>query len=234
MPQASVIQQMFAEVAPRYDRANRLLSLGIDRWWRRRTVSVAGLEPGERVLDVCAGTGDLAFQLARSGASVVGADFCLPMIQRANDKARGAHVPRFLVADAQTLPFPSAAFDLCTVAFGIRNVEEPVEAIREMARVVRPGGRVVVLEFCRPRVPVLASAYLFYFRRVLPRLGRWISGAENDAYQYLPDSVMSFPERGEFLDLMRQAGLVSPRQTILSGGIAAIYRGEVSRGAEEA
>lgn len=233
MPQARVIQQMFAEVAPRYDRANRLLSLGIDRWWRRRTVSVAGVRPGERVLDVCAGTGDLAIQLARGGASVVGADFCLPMIQRADQKARGVSTPRFLVADAQTLPFPTASFDLCTVAFGIRNVEEPVAAIREMARVVRPGGRVVVLEFCRPRVPVLASAYLFYFRRVLPRLGRWISGADNDAYQYLPDSVMSFPERGEFLQLMRQAGLVSPRQTILSGGIAAIYRGEVGREAEE-
>ena len=228
MPEARVIQQMFAEVAPRYDRANRLLSLGIDKLWRRRTVSVAQIRPGESVLDVCSGTGDLALQLARAGASVVGTDFCMPMIERAGDKARGPGAPKFLVADAMSLPFPSASFDLCTVAFGIRNVEDPDAAIAEMARVTRPGGRVVVLEFCRPRLPVFASAYLFYFRRLLPKLGRWISGTDNNAYQYLPDSVMSFPERGAFLDLMRGAGLRSPRQTILSGGIAAIYRGEVT------
>ena len=232
MPEGAAIQRMFAAVAPGYDRANRVLSLGIDVLWRRRTVAVVDVRSGERGLDVCAGTGDLSLQLARAGAHVVGADFCAPMIVRADAKARAAGAsrqPRFLVGDALRLPFADATFDFCTVAFGIRNVQDPVAALREMARVTRPGGRVVVLEFCRPRVPLFAGAYLFYFRRVLPRLGAWISGARNDAYAYLPESVMAFPERAAFLHLMRDAGLRGATQKILSGGIAAIYRGEVQR-----
>lgn len=229
MPDAAAIQRMFAEVAPRYDRANRILSLGIDVLWRRRTVAVAGVTPGERALDVCAGTGDLSLALAGAGARVVGADFCAPMLDLARGKAArcAGEVPRFLCADALALPFPDASFDLATVAFGIRNVSDPEAGLRQMARVVRPGGRVVVLEFSRPRVPLLGGAYLFYFRRILPVLGRWISGTDNGAYGYLPDSVMAFPERGAFLDLMTRAGLQRPAMTLLTGGIAAIYRGEV-------
>lgn len=226
---------MFAGVAPRYDRANRLLSLGVDCWWRRRTVAFAGVRPGERALDVCAGTGDLTIALQRAGARAIGADFCTPMLARATTKAAGLSAPTdrdrraplFLAGDALRLPFADASFDLATVAFGIRNVADPVAGLREMARVVRPGGRVVVLEFCRPRLPLLGAAYLFYFRRILPRLGQWISGADNGAYDYLPASVLAFPERGAFLDLMTAAGLVRPRQRILTGGIAALYRGEV-------
>ena len=125
------------------------------------------------------------------------------------------------------MPFADASFDFATVAFGIRNVSDPRAALREMARVVRPGGRVVVLEFTKPRVPLLGAAYRFYFRRILPRLGAWISGVRNDAYRYLHDSVMAFPEREQFLALMREAGLGSPKLRLLTGGIAAIYRGEV-------
>lgn len=229
MPEGSTIQRMFAEVAPGYDRANRWLSLGVDRAWRRRTVRVCGVRRGERALDVCAGTGDLSLALAQAGAEVIGADFCAPMLQRADQKGSryGTGRPRFLVGDAMGLPFADRSFDLCTVAFGIRNVEDPTAALREMRRVTKPGGRVVVLEFCKPRMPILGSAYLFYFRRVLPRLGQLVNGSKNDAYQYLPDSVMAFPEREAFLQLMRDAGLAAPRQTILSCGIAAIYRGEV-------
>ena len=150
------------------------------------------------------------------------------MLFRSDKGARyGTGRPRFLVGDAMGLPFADRSFDFCTVAFGIRNVEDPTAALREMRRVTKPGGRVVVLEFCKPNVPILGSAYLFYFRRVLPRLGQLVNGSKNDAYQYLPDSVMAFPEREAFLALMRDAGLESPRQTILSCGIAAIYRGEV-------
>lgn len=229
MPDGVTIQRMFAEVAPGYDRANRALSCGIDGLWRRRTVRVVDVKPGERGLDVCAGTGDLAFALQRAGATVVGADFCAPMLVRACAKtAAGASAPRFLAADALALPFATGTFDFATVAFGIRNVSDPRAALREMARVVRPGGRVVVLEFTRPRVPLLGAAYRFYFRRILPKLGAWISGARNDAYRYLHDSVMAFPEREQFVALMRDAGLGAPRQRLLTGGIAAIYRGEVA------
>lgn len=231
MPDGTKIQRMFAEVAPGYDRANRALSLGIDVWWRRQAVRMVAVAKGERGLDVCSGTGDLALALQRAGASVLGADFCQPMLALAAAKPSPAAAavagPRFLCADAQSLPFRTAAFDFATVAFGIRNVSDPLAGLREMARVVRPGGRVVVLEFTKPRVPFLGSAYRFYFRRVLPRLGSWISGAKNDAYRYLHDSVMAFPERDAFLDLMRMAGLQSPRMRILTGGIAALYRGEV-------
>lgn len=228
MPEGPVIQRMFAEVAPGYDRANRVLSLGIDVLWRKRAAKIAGVQAGERVLDVCAGTGDLSLHLSRLGAKVIGADFCAPMLHHAEHKARGrTGRPWFLCGDAMRLPFADASFDLATVAFGIRNVEDPLAGLREMARVVRPGGRVLVLEFCKPKAPLLASAYLFYFRRILPRLGKWVSGAANDAYQYLPDSVMKFPERGEFLGLMERAGLAAPRFHALSGGIAAVYRGEV-------
>lgn len=227
MPDATTIQRMFAEVAPGYDRANRALSLGIDLWWRRQTVRTVRLQPGERGLDVCAGTGDLAFALARAGARMVATDFCAPMLVRTAHKGSPAARPAFLAADTLALPFPDRSFDFATVAFGIRNVSDPVAGLREMARVVRPGGRVVVLEFSRTRVPLLGSAYNFYFRHVLPRLGQWISGSRNDAYRYLHDSVMAFPERQQFLDLMTQAGLGEPRMRLLTGGVAAIYRGEV-------
>jgi demethylmenaquinone methyltransferase/2-methoxy-6-polyprenyl-1,4-benzoquinol methylase len=230
MPDAATIQRMFADVAPGYDRANHALSLGVDLWWRRKAVAMTGVVRGERGLDVCAGTGDLSLALQRSGAEVVGADFCAPMLVRAAAKgAQLAAKPRFLAADALALPFGDGVFDFATVAFGIRNVSDPRAALGEMARVVRPGGRVVVLEFCKPRLPLLGSAYRFYFRYVLPVLGTWICGNKNGAYRYLHDSVMAFPERDEFLLLMREAGLQSPRMRLLTGGIAALYRGEVSR-----
>ncbi|MBX3461781.1 MAG: bifunctional demethylmenaquinone methyltransferase/2-methoxy-6-polyprenyl-1,4-benzoquinol methylase UbiE [Planctomycetes bacterium] len=231
MPDGPTIQRMFADVAPGYDRANRALSMGIDTWWRRQAVRLTAVRRGERGLDVCSGTGDLSFALQRAGAEVVGSDFCQPMLVRAATKAVAAEAgrrPRFLVGDALALPFADATFDFATVAFGIRNVSDPAAGLREMARVVRPGGRVVVLEFTRPRLPLFGHAYRFYFRRILPRLGQWISGARNDAYRYLHDSVMAFPEREQFLDLMRAAGLRTPTLRLLTGGIAALYRGEVA------
>ena len=230
MPDGATIQRMFAEVAPGYDRANHTLSFGVDLWWRHQAVTMTQVVRGERGLDVCAGTGDLSIALQRCGAEIIGADFCAPMLKRAaaKDPQRAAR-PRFLAADALALPFGDAVFDFATVAFGIRNVSDPRAALREMARVVRPGGRVVVLEFCKPRFPLLASAYRFYFRFVLPVLGSWICGTKNGAYRYLHDSVMAFPERHEFLLLMREAGLQSPSMRLLTGGIAALYRGEVSR-----
>lgn len=240
MPDGRVVQEMFAEVAPGYDRANRALSFGVDQWWRRRAVRWVGAKPGELGLDACTGTGDLALALRRAGAAVVGADFCPPMLGKAKGKTglRGgpgragadqASAPAldFLAADTLALPFAAATFDFATVAFGIRNVSDPVAGLAELARVVRPGGRVLVLEFCRPAGRWFAPLYRLYFGRVLPVLGGWIAGARRSAYQYLHDSVMQFPEREEFLHLMQRAGLVRTELQLLTGGIAALYRGEV-------
>jgi demethylmenaquinone methyltransferase/2-methoxy-6-polyprenyl-1,4-benzoquinol methylase len=225
MPDGTMVRQMFARVADRYDRANHLLSLGIDHGWRRATVRAAAIAPGSRVLDVCSGTGDLAMAFARAGAAVTGTDFCPEMLQHAVRKADrlGPSAPVYLAADTQQLPFPDDSFDAVTVAFGIRNVADPVAGLREMGRVVRPGGRVVVLEFCKPRLPLVRPAYMFYFRRILPRLGSWITGDRHGAYRYLPDSVMEFPEREAFLQLMTAAGLAEPRARILTCGIASVY-----------
>lgn len=229
MPDAGMVQEMFARVADRYDRANRILSLGIDRSWRRAAIRMAGVGAGERALDVCAGTGDLALALEQAGAEVVGADFCAPMLRHAAQKGLArARAPQWVAADTLALPFPDASFDLATVAFGIRNVADPVAGLVEMARVVRPGGRVVVLEFCKPRIPLVRGAYFFYFRRILPRLGRWISKDTGGAYDYLPASVLEFPERAGFLELMTRAGLDRPKARYLSCGIAALYRAERS------
>jgi len=229
MAAAAEVRAMFARVAPRYDRANRLLSLGIDSYWRRLAVRVAGLRAGEKVLDVCAGTGDLSLCLARHDARVTASDFCPEMLDRAAGKAKRlppAQRPRFLVADSLALPFSSGQFDLVTVAFGVRNLADPVAGLREMARVLRPGGRLLVLEFSKPRLPLLRGAYLFYFRRILPLLGSLISGDRQGAYAYLPRTVMAFPEGEEFLSMMTDAGLDSPSATRASFGIASIYRAE--------
>ncbi len=227
MPNAADVRHMFARVAPRYDLLNRMLSCGIDVWWRRCAVRLAALRRGERVLDVCTGTGDLAQAMQRHGADVVGSDFCPEMLVRANRKADRRTLPsHYVTADTMRLPFADQSFDLVTVAFGIRNVADPVAGLAEMRRVTRKGGRVVVLEFCKPRLPIVGPMYLFYFRNVLPRIGGLVSG-DASAYRYLPDSVLAFPERAEFLALMEQAGLARPQQRILTGGIAALYRGEV-------
>lgn len=238
MPDGRVVQQMFAEVAPGYDRANRLLSLGIDQSWRRRAVRLVGVQHGELGLDACTGTGDLALALRRSGATVVGADFCAPMLGKALRKGReldrgvfgngsDRDATQFVAADTLALPFADATFDFATVAFGIRNVSNPAAGLAELRRIVRPGGRVVVLEFCRPAGHWFAPLYRLYFGRILPVLGGWISGARRSAYQYLHDSVMQFPERADFVGLMEHAGLVRCRFQLLTGGIAALYRGEV-------
>ncbi len=229
MPDPNEIRALFARIAPRYDRANHCLSFGVDRWWRRAAVQTVAPTSGTRALDVCAGTGDLALALSRTGARVTATDFCPQMLRLAHDKARrrGPGRPRFLAADALELPFAAGAFDLAAVAFGIRNVRDPVAALREMARVVRPGGWILVLEFSRPRLPVLGALYLLYFRRVLPRLGGWIAGDRHGAYAYLQESALRFPERDAFTALMREAGLESPRFRVLTCGIATAYRAQV-------
>ncbi len=228
---------MFAEVAPRYDLLNHTLSGGIDALWRKKTVARAlegidGVVSSIRVLDVCSGTGDLAFSFARAGCRVFGGDFCVEMLERGERKRltrESGEQVRFFAADAQRLPFASNSFDCATVAFGIRNVQDPVQGLRDMARVVRPGGKVLVLEFSKPRTPVLGPLYLWYFRKILPKIGALLSPGSrgSNAYKYLPESVMQFPEREAFAKLMMEAGLERTQFKLLSFGIACLYWGFV-------
>lgn len=218
------IQSMFARIAPRYDTANRLLSLRIDTRWRKR-VAVHLLPAPGRVLDVASGTGDLALDLRRHGGhSVVSSDFTFEMLAFGRPKLAARATPaRQVAADALQLPFGDAAFDAVTVAFGIRNFSDPSAGLREMSRVVRPGGIVAVLEFSRPRGP-FGRLFDFYSRQILPRIGGLITG-DRSAYEYLPASVSTFPEGREFEQLMLEAGLTQISSKRLTGGIATIYRG---------
>lgn len=221
------IRAMFDQISPRYDFLNHLLSLNSDVLWRRR--AAAHLSGVRRVLDVCSGTGDLAFEIHRRwGAEVVGADFSVPMLEIARLKARRKSVHervRFQAGDALRLPFRDGSFDAATVAFGIRNVVDAPRGIAEMGRVVRSGGRVMILEFTLPANALLRRGYLMYFGRVLPRIGRMIARTEIDAYRYLPDSVARWPRPGELKLQMEEAGLRDVRYELVFGGISAIHFG---------
>ena len=192
---------MFDAIAPRYDRLNRVLSAGIDRRWRRRAVEVAlAGRAAASVADACCGTGDLAFALAGDGRvrRVLGFDFAPAMLKCAQAKRRAAGGPSFAVADALAMPVRSASFDVVTVAFGLRNLVDPAAGIAELARLLKPGGRLVVLEFFAAPQGIGAGLFRAYFRHVLPRIGRWFAGsAAIDAYRYLPASVESFASMDE-------------------------------------
>jgi demethylmenaquinone methyltransferase/2-methoxy-6-polyprenyl-1,4-benzoquinol methylase len=219
------IRAMFDAVAPRYDLLNRLLSAGIDVRWRRRAIRALDLRPGNLLLDLCTGTGDLGYEALRQvpGVRVVGTDLARNMLVRGRKKGEGRkNGPRFVQGDVLELPLPDASADGVSVGFGIRNVASLERAILETARVLRPGGRFVVLEFTLPPQPLLRALYRAYFHRVLPRVGGWISGRP-DAYTYLPDSVERFPRPEALARRMREAGFADVTWTLLSGGIAALH-----------
>lgn len=214
------IRQMFEEISPRYDFLNHLLSMNLDRAWRRE-VSRRCPSHGT-ILDVCTGTGDLAFAIRREGRTVIGADFTHGMLRLARGKSR--QVP-FLAADTLRLPFRDNTFEATTVAFGIRNTADPLAALQEMRRVVKPGGKVLVLEFAMPRCSMIARPYLFYFRHILPLMGNAISQSRRNAYGYLNASAETFPAGESFLDLMRQAGLGEAQFQTLTLGTVMLYTG---------
>lgn len=218
---------MFARIAGRYDLLNRVLSLGIDRSWRRRTVRAAGEVSGEAVLDVCCGTGDLSLDFARAGARVTGVDFTPQMLAFAAPKLVGGPAPfLFAQGDALCLPVRDRSVAVASVAFGLRNLADPDRGLRELARVVRPGGRVLVLEFTTPRGRLLGALYRFYFTRVLPFIGGLVSG-DAAAYRYLPDTVLAWERPEALAERMRRAGLEDCRFDALSGGIACLHSGRV-------
>jgi demethylmenaquinone methyltransferase/2-methoxy-6-polyprenyl-1,4-benzoquinol methylase len=230
---ADAIRRMFAGIAPRYDLLNSLLSAGRDRYWRRRAVAQAELPPGGLAVDVCTGTADVALQLAKqfpSAKSIVGVDFCLPMLRVGADKvARVGLADRITLhaASAEALPFAADTFDAATIAFGIRNVTDRRRGLAELNRVLRPGGRGIVLEFATPEGPCFGRLYQLYFHQVLPWIGGLISG-NPDAYRYLPASVSAFPSPRELAGLMEEVGFQDVRFRTLTGGIVTLHVGRKS------
>ncbi len=223
------VAAMFDAIAPRYDLLNRILSAGVDRRWRRQAVEMIASEQPRRVLDVATGTADLAIEVARRlpVERVVGVDIAESMLHIGRQKVAQLGLNERVVlrkGDAEKLPFSDAQFDAVLVAFGVRNFENLDRGLRESYRVLRPGGVLVVLEFSRPRVPVIRTLYRWYAHHVLPRIGAWLSRDEG-AYRYLPASVEVFPDGPDFLQRMEKAGFRDLQWKPLTFGIASLYRG---------
>ncbi|MFA6235064.1 MAG: ubiquinone/menaquinone biosynthesis methyltransferase [Bacteroidota bacterium] len=224
------VHDMFAEISGSYDRANSVLSFGVHHRWRKATVRLSAATLGDRVLDCATGTGDLALEFKRrvgKSGRVVGTDFCADMLAFAPEKARRSGLDvEWEVQDAMQLTFPEDSFDVASIAFGIRNVDDPVQALRSMASVVRPGGRVMILEFGSP-LWWMKPFFSFYSKVIIPLVGGLVSG-KRDAYEYLIRTSAAFPTGDEFLALMDKTAMYSDRRTVpLTGGIAYLYIGIV-------
>lgn len=228
MAEKETVKKLFDDIAPRYDLLNHLLSLNIDKSWRRR--AVRELEAGqEELLDVACGTGDFAIAAVRAGVKrVTGIDISAGMVDIGKRKVEALGLSGRIaleIGDSEQMRFPDNTFDAVTVAFGVRNFEHLGQGLREMCRVLRPGGKVVILEFSMPDRFPMKQLYTLYFRRLLPLFGGWISG-NRGAYIYLPESVMRFPQGKAFLDIMGRSGFVRTARRKLTGGIASLYTGE--------
>lgn len=235
---ATRVREMFRQIAPRYDTMNHLLSLNVDKWWRKKAVQRLRVEGDAPILDICCGTGDLAMAIADTVGTevqVIGSDFCHAMLEIARDKeaertrdARGGSgrptIP-FFEADSMSLPFDDNQFQCVTVAFGLRNIVDTEAGIAEMFRVCRPGGQVMVLEFSQPTFPVLKQLYGFYFSTVLPKVGQMLASNDKSAYEYLPASVGQFPSGEQLAAKFREAGLTDVQHLPLTLGVATIYTG---------
>lgn len=219
------VRRMFDGIAGTYDLLNHLLSAGADILWRRWTIDALALEPGWWILDLATGTGDLGLEAAARdpGVRVVGADLSRPMLRLGNKKQQKRSGRLFfLCGDAERLPFPDARFQAVTIGFGVRNFSDLATGLREIYRVMRPGGRLAILEFSRPRAFLLRRVYFFYFKYILPGIGRVVSRNPR-AYRYLYESVMGFPEGDAFLRRLARAGFAEPEERRFSFGIATLY-----------
>tara|TARA_R100000789_G_scaffold25741_5_gene28764 strand:+ start:14062 stop:14835 length:774 start_codon:yes stop_codon:yes gene_type:complete len=226
----SRVKKMFGEIAPKYDSMNHLLSGGTDYYWRWYTIRKASPQGNAPILDVCTGTGDLAiayWKAAKKKVPVVGSDFTEEMLELAREKtAKFDGEPiEFVQADTQELPFEDDRFQIVSVAFGLRNVSDTMRGLREMTRVCRPGGRVVILEFSLPGNAILRSLYGWYFRNVLPKIGQLLAPNSQSAYKYLPETVGEFPYGEKLAEKLREAGLEKVTHTPLTFGVATLYIG---------
>ncbi len=225
------IASMFDAIAPRYDLLNHVLSAGMDRGWRNRAIDALGLTNRARVLDVCTGTGDLALAAVnRHGASVVGIDFAAEMLRLGLVKVRAASLGdriQLVRGDAARIPVGDATCDAATIGFGIRNVAEPERALAEIVRILKPGGRLAILEFGQPRIPGIRTLYAWYFRYMLPLVGRLISKHQS-AYSYLPASVGTFPPPAEFARILAATGFSQVQAVPLTFGIVYLFTAERS------
>lgn len=228
------VRALFARIADRYDLITRVLSYGQDSRWKRRLVDLASAAPGIRALDLATGTGDIAFALARTGADVVGVDLTFRMIELAIAKSTGrprsaASEPRFLVGDMTALPFPSASFDIVTTGYGLRNVPDLSSAIEEIRRVLKPGGRMLSLDFNRPQHPLVRRTYFIYLHVVGGMLG-WILHRDPDTYRYIPASLRNYPGGDGVTRLMEAAGFEPATHYPVLWGLMSIHFGRRNAG----
>ncbi|HRK30418.1 MAG TPA: bifunctional demethylmenaquinone methyltransferase/2-methoxy-6-polyprenyl-1,4-benzoquinol methylase UbiE [Tepidisphaeraceae bacterium] len=235
----SRVQKMFAAIAPSYDLNNRLHSFWRDQAWRRTAVRLASLKPDDRVVDVACGTGDLALamhtglwprhgEIGPARGQVIGVDFTFEMLPRAVEKSQVAGQPsqvHYINGDATALPLPDACCDVVSIAFGIRNVQEPDKALREFRRILRPGGRVIVLEFSEPTNPLIRSLNRLYTGKIMPITATMVSGDKSGAYKYLPKSIGTFWSREKMVQMLTEAGFVEITQRAMTFGVCICYRG---------
>ena len=230
---SKAVHDMFADIAPRYDWANDVLSLGMHRLWRNAALKSAGIAPGNVFVDLCTGTGDVAFAAARKmrgTGKVVGIDFVLNMLCLAEEKKKKTKERsdiKFVQGDAQALPLPDNFADAAMVSFGIRNVDDPSAGLREMGRVVRPGGKIIVLEFGQPTVFGFALLFRLYSKYLMPMIGSILTG-NRKAYEYLPETSKNFPAADQFTAIMQKSGLASPKYRAICGGVAYIYSADAA------
>lgn len=229
MPEGAQVQKMFSGIAERYDLLNHVLSGGVDFYWWWRMARKSGARPGTRFLDVAAGTGDSSLALARRGAEVVSTDFTHAMLRLGPAKFRKKGFDTLVWAsadaDAQRLPFQDGAFDGLTICYGIRNVEHRTRAYSEFLRVLKPGGKLTILEFSTPIIPGLRGLYTWYSLKVLPRIGGWLSG-DRSAYEYLPESIRRFPTQSQLAQELEVSGFSDVHWVNLTGGIVALHQGK--------